>query len=158
PDHPEDVNIQKVPSGTTAFTIGGFPDYDRSPASPLFGNLTVQYGFDGKSGKSNDYQAYESRNFRGTPVKIDYKNGVYKTEAELINAMGKAANASSGGNLYNPFGSFAGTYCNSNCFNRNIAYRAGILNQIASFNPPGYHPGSGTNVLPAPGGGPSVSA
>jgi RHS repeat-associated protein len=157
-DHPEDVNIQGVPSGTTSFTIGGFPDYNRSAASPIFGNLVVQYGYDGKNGNSSDYQAYQSDNLRGTPVKIDYKKAGYKTEAELINAMGNTANSASGGNLYNPFGSFGGIYCNSNCFNQNIAYRTGIWNQISSFNPPGFHPGSGTQVLPSPGGGPSISA
>jgi RHS repeat-associated protein len=153
PENPADIHIPNVPSGITAFTIGGFP------SGPQWnpGNLIVQYGYAGKQGDSSDYDAAVSGQLRGTPVKIDYKKAGYKTEAELINAMGRAANSASGGNTYgglgNLWGAFGTPLCNSNCFNQNIAYRTGILNQIASFNPPGLHPGSGSKVLPAPSPG-----
>jgi hypothetical protein len=130
------------------------------PISP-FGNLVVEYGYAGHP--SSDWEAIGSGDIRGDMVSIDYKKAGYKTEAQMINAMGRAANAASGGNLYGPLGNLGTSiYCNSNCFNQNIAYRAGILTQIAAYNPPGANPGSGTKILPSPssggGSGGSISA
>jgi hypothetical protein len=96
PEHPENVHIDTLPPNTSAFTIGGFP------TGPWWnpGDLVVQYGYSGKQGINSDYEAAVYGPIRGTPVKIDFKKAGYKTEAELINAMGSAANSASGGNAY----------------------------------------------------------
>jgi hypothetical protein len=161
PENPNAVHISGVPAGATSFTIGGFPSgFNGNPIAPL-GDLVVNYGYEGHP--TSDWNAVTSDpgalgvlKTRGQAVSIDYKNSGYSTEAQLINAMGSAANAASGGNLYGPFGSLGSSiYCNSNCFNQNIAYRTGILDQIAAFKPPAYTytPGAGTKILPSPGGG-----
>src|ERR1700730_14056272 len=93
--------------GTTSFTIGGFPSYAPTLSSPIFGNLVVGYGYDGHP--TTDWNAVSSDpaglgvlKTAGAAVPIDYKKAGYKSEAELINAMGRAANAASGGNTYWP--------------------------------------------------------
>jgi RHS repeat-associated protein len=149
PDNPSSIQIQGVPSGATAFTMGGYP-----AGNPLWTKLTKSIGTADSTGLDTEYAFNNGKTLNR--VTITPPSG--QSDTQFINGMGAAYNSIdlSGVNYYGPGRQSNNTpvvsYANSNNFAYTLGAKSGVQSQMNSFVP---NP-SGAALGNAPGFGYTV--
>ena len=146
PDNPDEINITGIPSGTTAFTIGG---YNRGGFFGIGNKLTPEFGYVG--GPTNTDSPYLTGEKKPT-ASITIMTNEGQSDTELINSLGAAANSISPKSYFMLGNSSRIGNGNSNNYVYEVGSRAGIGNQVTAFNPssvliPGKNHGLPTSTL-----------
>jgi len=138
PDNPNQININSLPKGTEQFTLGAY-----NPDKSFFGignKLRPDIGYIDDPTPNSDLPFLTGNKQIKDKITITPPNG--QSDTQFINNLGKAFNEIgtvsyfSGGQI----GKFG--YANSNNFAYELGSRAGVANQVFSFDPKGFNPGS----------------
>ncbi|MEK7554841.1 MAG: RHS repeat-associated core domain-containing protein [Patescibacteria group bacterium] len=140
PDQPNEVHITGLPTGTTAFTFGG---YNRGGILGIGNKLRPDIGYEDDPTPNNDLSYLTGNKEISDRIEIIPPSG--QSDSEFINTLGQAydrVNAMDDQKYF--FGGQAGVSGrgNSNNFVYELGSQAGVGDQISAFNSKGWAPGS----------------